>query len=335
MKKPFLLFHQAYGYIQADYRIDGGDWHYTAEWDSQPDICDYGVNFSSGGTVVSFDVLYLTNQKAVDNAGELVTKLENGSKGFDLDGHTLEIRLRASVAYISSGNYITHSDWTDVIKVERKPAPELPVEFEAPEISNLEVHYSDEEMPYFTFDVKTPESMKEAQSAYLTYVPSGFQLKCLVDYGEGWTDTSMSSMGGFFSNEEKTVRFDADKFDDEKTFKFKLAYLIYDKNDNAIYSDESEILKAVAPRWVEGKGVLKARCTTCGVCTTVFGKCAFIVFGILAVILVVAAVVAKIQLDKVKAKKAEAEEERQRKIEEDKKKYNELKQAKKEKNKKK
>lgn len=325
---------QAYGYIQADYRIDGGDWHYTAEWDTQPDICDYGVNVNSGATVASFDILYLTNQTAVDNSGALAKTLENGCKVFDLDNHTLEFRLRASVGYISSGSFITHSDWTETIKVERKEAPELPTEFEAPEISNLQVHSSDEEAPYFTFDVKTPESMKEAQSAYLAYVPSGFQLKCFVDYGEGWTDTAMSSMGSFFSNEEKTVRFDKDKFDDEKTFKFKLSYLIYDKNDNPIYSEESEILKAVAPRWEEGKGVLHAKCTTCGICKPVFGKCAFIVFGIIAAVLVVAAIIAKIQLDKVRAKKAEAEAERQRKIEADKLKYDELKKAKKEKNKK-
>ena len=110
--------------------------------------------------------------------------------------------------------------------------------------------------------------------------------------------------------------------------------MINDKNENPIYSEESETLKVVAPRWEEGKGVLHAKCTTCGICKPVFGKCAFIVFGIVAAVLVVAAIIAKIQLDKVRAKKAEAEAERQRKIEADKQKYNELKKAKKEKNKK-
>lgn len=326
---------QAYGYIQADYRIDGGEWQYTTDWDTQPDICDYGISISSGATVTSFDIMYLTNQTAVDNAGVLVKTLESGERVFDLENHSLEIRLRASVGYISTGSYITHSDWTEVIKIERKDAPELPTEFEAPEISNLQVHYTDEEAPYFTFDVKTPESMKEAQSMYLAYVPSGFQLKCYVDYGDGWTDTSMSSSGGFFSNETKTVRFTSSTFDDEKTFKFKLSYLIYDSDDNAIYSEESEVLKDVAPRWKEGKGVMHAKCTTCGICKPIFGKCMFIVFGIVAVVLVVAAIIAKIQLDKVRAKKAEAEAERQRKIEEDKAAYNARKQANKEKNKKK
>lgn len=332
--KPDNGITHAYGYIQADYRIDGGDWHYTQEWDTKPEVCDYGISLNSGATVASFDLLYLTNQTAVDNAGALVKIREDGCKVFDLDNHTLEIRLRATLAYVSTGNYITHSDWTQVIKVERRDAPELPVKFEAPQISNLQVHYTDEETPYFTFDVKTPESMKEAQAAYFAYVPAGFQLKCYVDYGDGWMEASMTSMGGYFSNEEKTVRFESETFDDEKTFKFKLSYLVYGKNDTPLYSEESEVLKVVAPRWEEGKGALQAKCTTCGICKPVFGKCAFIVFGIMAVVLVVAAIIAKIQLDKVRAKKAEAEAERQRKIEADKLKYDELKKAKKEKNKK-
>ncbi len=327
---------QVYGYVQADYRIDGGEWHHTAQWDTQPDSCDYVATVLSGATVLSFDLLYLTNQKAVDNAGALVKTLENGSKVFDLDNHSLEFRLRACVGYISTGSFITHSEWTETVKVERKEKPELPVTgFEAPIISNLEMHVDDETAPYFTFDVKTPEKMKEIQSQYLAYKPSSFQLKCYVDYGEGWTDTSMSSTGGFFSNETKTVRFDSSVFDDEKNVKIKLSYLIYDRNDNPVYSADSEVLKAVAPRWEEGKGVLHAKCTACGICKPIFGQCMFIVFGIAAVVLVIAAVILKIQLDKARAKKAQAEEERQRKIQADKEKYNALKQAKKEKNKKK
>lgn len=334
--KPADGISQVYGYIQADYRIDGGEWHHTAQWDTQPDSCDYVATVLSGATVLSFDLLYLTNQKAVDNAGELVKTLENGKKVFDLDNHSLEFRLRACVGYISTGSFITHSGWTETVKVERKEKPELPVTgFEAPLVSNLEIHYTDETAPYLTFDVKTPESMKQAQSEYLAYKPSSFQLKCFVDYGEGWMEASMSSSGSFFSNETKTVRFDSSVFDDEKKVKIKLSYLIYDSNDNPIYSAESDVLEAVAPRWKEGKGALHAKCTTCGICRPIFGQCMFIVFGIAAVVLVIAAVIAKMQLDKKRAEKAQAEEERQRKIQADKEKYNALKQAKKEKNKKK
>lgn len=333
---PDAGINYSVGFIQLDYRIDGGEWQYISSWDTDPEASDYGTVLDCGDTVRLLDMMYLVNQTSVEDAGVLVKTLDDGSKVFDLENHSLEVRLRSGVAYRSTGSYITVSEWTQTVKIERKAQQEeLPTEFEAPGLSNLQVLYSDNEMPYLSFDVKTPESIKLAQSKYQAYEANSFQLKCFVDYGEGWKDVSMSSSGGYLSSENKKVYLNEAVFDDEKTVKLMLQYLIYGEGDVPLYSEESETLKVTVPRWEEGKGLLHARCTTCGICKPIFGVCMFVVFGIAAAVIVVAAVIIKIRIDKLRLRQAEQEEERQRRIQAEKAAYNAKKQANKEKSKKK
>ena len=328
----------AYSYVQLDYRIDGGDWQYTKEWDSKPDASFYGSVLNVGETVKTLDLLYLTNETAVKAAGELAVKTEDGKRVFDFENHSLDFRLRVVFAgTIEAGNFIMLSDWTEPVSVKRDaPSPETPKTFEAPEISNVRVEYVEgTDMPYIAFDAKVPESIKQAQIIYTTHVNSGLILRAYVDMGEGFEQVTISSTGSYFSNEEKKIYFNSTDFDDEKLVKVKCCYLAYDEADNQLFSEESEIFKVVAPRWQEGKGLLAAKCTTCGICTPIGGKlCLFIFFGIAAAVIIVVAVVAKMQLDKARVRKAEEEEERQKKLEAERAAYNAKKQQNKQKNKK-
>lgn len=328
----------AYGFMQLDYRIDGGEWQYTSEWDTNPSASFYGSAMNIGETVKTLDLLYLVNDTAVKEAGELVKVSDDGSRSFDLENHSLEVRLRAVVNCVAGAeSFYDFSDWTEAIRIERDVAsPEIPMDFEAPIVSDERVeHMADTDMPYITFRVKTPESIKEAQTIHATHGNSGIALVAYIDIGEGWQQVSLSSSGSFFSNETKHIYLDGAVFDDEKPAKIKLCYMTYDKNNNQIFSEESQIIKLILPRWKEGKGILPAKCTTCGICTPLFGKaCMFIVFGIAAAVIIVAAIIAKIQLDKARVRKAEAEEERQRKLEAERAAYNARKQQNKQKNRK-
>lgn len=327
----------AFGYIQLDYRIDGGAWQYTKEWDTAPDSSFYGAALNRGETVKTLDLLYLTNETAMEACGDLAIRTEDGKKLFDLENHSLEFRLRVSYGYTNIDNYVVNSKWTEPIKVERDvKAEKLPTEFEAPIVSDLKVEFLEEDqMPYLTFKIKTPESIKKAQTLYSTQILTGFSLQCFADTGDGYEQVSLNTGSSFYSNETKSIYLSGSEFDDEKRVKVKLKYMIYDADENVLYSQETEPMTVVTPRWEEGKGILHAKCTTCGVCRPIFGVCMFIVFGIAAVVIVVAAVIIKMQVDKAKRRKEEQEAERRRKIEEEKAAYNALKQAKKEKNKKK
>ncbi len=327
----------AFAFIQLDYRVDGGDWQYEPSWDTVPDSSTYGTTINSGETAKTLDLLYLTNQTAVDACGELAVKTDSGKKLFDLENHSLEFRMRVSLGYTDTQNRVINSDWTDVIEVKREQDFEpLPTVFEAPQISDLKVEYVEtSQMPFLTFKVKTPESIKKAQSLYSTQISTGFSLQCYVDTGDGFELVTMSSSGSFYSNETKNVYLSAGDFADENRVKVKLQYMIYDKEENTLYSDASEVLSVVTPRWEDGKGILHAKCTTCGICRPIFGVCMFIVLGIAALIIVIAAVIIKMQLDKARNRREELEAQRQKEIAAQKAAYDAAKKEKKEKNRKK
>ena len=328
----------SYGYVQLDYRIDGGDWQYTKEWDTKPEASTYGSSLNTGETAKTLDLLYLTNESAVEAAGDLVVKTEDGKKVFDFENHSLEFRLRTVLTgRVEMGNFIMQSDWTEPVAVERNaPVPEIPKEFEAPVVSNARVEYmADTDMPYISFEVKTPESIKIAQTVYSAHVGSGLALVGYIYADGNWERVSISSSGSYYSNETKSIYLDDADLEDESLVKIKLCYMTYDDEDNQIYSEETEVIKLTVPRWVEGKGLLHAKCTTCGICTPVFGNvCMFVLCGISAAVIVVAAVIIKMQADEAAVRRAEAEEERQRKLEAERAAYNAAKQAKKQKNKK-
>ncbi len=328
----------AYSYIQLDYRVDGGEWQYSKEWDNNPEASFYGSALNVGETVKTLDLLYLNNDTAVKNAGALAVKTEDGKNAFDFENHSLEFRLRAVLAgAVEAGNFIMLSDWTEPVAVKRDAtSPEIPREFETPEISDVRVEYVEgTDMPYISFKAAVPESIKQAQIIYTTHGNSGMILRAYVDLGGGFEQATISSTGGYFSNEEKKIYFNATDFDDEKLVKVKFCYFCYDEKDNPLTSEETEHFKVITPRWVEGKGLLPAKCTTCGICTPIGGKlCMFIFFGIAAAVIIVAAIVAKMQIDKARVRKAEAEEERQRKLEAERAAYNAKKQQNKQKNKK-
>ncbi len=336
MKKHGMSY--SYAFVQLDYRIDGGDWQYTKEWDTKPDASFYGSSLNVGETAKTLDLLYLTNETAVKAAGDLVIKTEDGKKVFDLENHSIEFRLRSVLGgTVEVGNFIIHSDWTEPVSVKRDAKkPEIPKEFEAPAVSDIRVEYLEEDdMPYISFDVTTPESIKQAQTVYTAHLGSGIILLGYVDVGNGWQQTTISSTGGYFSNESKNIYLNATDLDDENLVKVKLRYTTYDENENQLFSEETEEFKVTTPRWVEGKGLRPAKCATCGICTPIFGSvCLFIFFGIAAAVIIVAAIIAKMQIDKARVRKAEAEEERQRKLEAERAAYNAAKQAKKQKNKK-
>ena len=115
--------------------------------------------------------------------------------------------------------------------------------------------------------------------------------------------------------------------------KIRTRYVAYLK-DKTLYSDYSDVLEYSVPRWVEGKGIMHAKCKVCGICHPIFGQCMFVIGGILLLVAVIAAVPVKMKVDRINAKKAAEEEEKQRKLEEERKAYDKAKKDKKNKNKK-
>lgn len=332
---------QKYGYINAstyvqiDYRIDGGEWHADEIWETTPNAAQYGGNVPSGDTVRTFDLLYLINESDIKNAGALAKKDKDGRNVFDLDNHTLEFRMRTSMTYTVRAAQIITSEWSEIVKVERnKDFGKAPAELEAPEIYNAHIAYHENEMPYLAFDVKTPESIKKAEAWLSTQEPTYISMLVDIDRGNGtWESANFSVSSSHYANETKAVYLDATDVEDVSEMKIRVRYVAYLK-DKTLYSDYSDVLEFSVPRWVEGKGIMHAKCKVCGICYPIFGQCMFVIGGILLLVAIVAAVPVKMKIDKVNAKKAAEEEERQRKLAEERKAYDKAKKDKKNKNKK-
>lgn len=324
-----------YTYIQIDYRIDGGEWQKTDLWETTPDAADYGGKVPNGDTVRVFDLLYLVNQRDIKNSGALYKENDKGQKVFDLDNHTLEFRMRTSMGYTSNIPQVMNSEWTQVIKVERNADfGKAPTELEAPKISNPQIMYLDNEMPYLAFDVMTPESIKEAEAWFSTQQPTYISLLVEIDRGTGsWESTNFAASTSHYANETKGIYLNSVDVEDASQMRVRVNYVAY-AEEKTLYSEYSDVLEFDVPRWVEGKGLMHAKCKVCGICYPIFGKCMFVIGGIILLVAVIAAIPTKMAIDKKLAAKAAAEEEKQRKLEEERKAYNKLKQEKKNKNKK-
>lgn len=327
-------------YIQIDYRIDGGDWQADEIWGTTPAASAFGGQVPKGETVRTFDLLYLVNESTRKKIGDLAVTNDAGQFVFDLDNHTLEFRMRTSMLYTkNSVNQVMTSAWTDTVKVERDTDfGKAPTELEAPKAYNPRVEYLEDEMPYLAFDIKTPESIKEAEAWLSTQLPTYIQLQTEIDKGDGsWEEVNLSSSSDDYSNETKIVNLLPADVDDVSQMRLRVRYLTYLETDEGtvpLYSDYSEELEFEVPRWAEGKGLMHARCKVCAICYPIFGQCMFVLGGILLLVIVVAAVPLKMHLDKVRKKKLAEEKEKMRKLEEERKAYDKAKQAKKNKNKK-
>lgn len=322
-------------YVQIDYRIDGSEWQADSAWDTTFDAARYGGSIPAGDTVRTFDLLYLVNDSDAKIAGELAVEDKDGKRVFDLDNHTLEFRMRSVLSYSDVQSQIIVSEWSEAVKVERnKDFGKAPEKLEAPNLYNAQIAYDEKEMPYLTFDIKTPESIKKAEAWLSTQVPTYISLLVEIDKGTGaWESANLSGTVGPYVNETKNIYLNIADLADASHMRVRVRYVAY-LADATIYSDYSEVMEYSVPRWEEGKGVLHAKCQVCGMCKPIFGQCVFVVGGIALVAVVIAAVPVKMYVDKKKAKKAAEEEEKQRKLKEEREAYNKAKQNKKNKNKK-
>ncbi|MBQ8027744.1 MAG: hypothetical protein IJ261_06475 [Clostridia bacterium] len=324
-----------YTYVQIDYRVDGGEWHSNEVWDTTPTASEYGGQVPKGDTVRTFDLLYLVNESAVKNAGALAVKNDKGQTVFDLDNHTLEFRMRTSMGYTTSAPEIMTSEWSEIVKVERnKDFGKAPTELDAPKVSNPKIAYLENEMPYLAFDVMTPESIKEAEAWLSSQQPTYISMLVEIDRGTGtWESTNLSVSSSHYANETKGIYLNAADVEDVSKMKIRVNYVAYTEKET-IYSDYSDVLEFDVPRWVDGKGIMHAKCKVCGICHPIFDQCMFVVGGVALLVIVIAAVPVKMHLDKVRAKKIAEEEEKQRKLEQERKAYDQAKKDKKSKNKK-
>ena len=151
--------------LQFDWKIDDGDWQYTADWDDSYFAGDYSGSFG-GQRVASVGMGYVTSYykdaigQALLDQGCLIetTDGSNTYYRFDTANHTLSVRARYFFTF-AKGDYSdmpkVFSDWSAVATYGGESIPEnnAPMSLSAPTISDLEIYdtssYGD---PYVRFN---------------------------------------------------------------------------------------------------------------------------------------------------------------------------------------
>ena len=332
----------ATAYLQLDYRIDAGDWHYSSLWDSDLTSPSFYRELYAGDCVRSLELFYLNDAANRELAGSLCKtdskKTADGTNRyvFDFENHTLYFRVRLAVNYyVGQNTNIVSSDWSKVITVTRDNDPgKAPTELEKPVLRDAQVKYDENtEMPYLSLHFDTPESIKKTEAWLTSQMQSQIGVDAVLKVGAEDKAVTPSTQIGYASDEEKTIMLEASDCDDARTLKLKVRYLAY-LDDQPLYSDYSDEVSFQVPRWTEETGVTHPKCKVCGFCYPIFGICMFIWLGILLVVGLIAGIILKMKLDKRSAQKALEEEERQKKIAAEQEARRKLKEEKKLKNKK-
>ncbi len=329
-------------FLQLDYRIDGGDWHYNSLWDSTLTSPDFYRQLFAGDCVRAIELFYLNSEANRKLAGSLCRvdgkKAADGSTRyvFDLANHALYFRMRLAVSYhVGQDSRILTSDWSDVVTVTRGNDPgQAPKKLEKPILRNAQVKYDETtQMPYLSLRFDTPESIKETEAWLTVQKQSQIAVDAVLTVGGEERNVTLSTQIGYASDEEKYIMLEASDCDDARTLKLKVRYMTY-IDDVPLYSPYSDEVSFDVPRWTAETGVTHPKCKVCGFCRPILGLCMFIWLGILLAVGLIVGIILKMKLDKRGARKALAEEERQRKIAAEQEARRKLKEEKKQKNKK-
>ena len=168
---------------QIDWKIDDGEWQYTADWDNSYFAGGAAGSFS-GAQVSTYSLGYITSyykdelgQALLDNGCLIETS--DGSNTyyrFDEEDHKLSVRVRYFFTFTSSDysdmpKVISHWSETAVYGEGSVQENNVPMTLSAPNIANLEIYdynsYSG--YPYVRFDSYPHEDILSAMMWYEEY----------------------------------------------------------------------------------------------------------------------------------------------------------------------
>ena len=141
-------------YIQYDWKIDDGQWHYTEEWDDSYYNADYTGYFNGGvvdwtyiGSVSSYYMDELG--QALSDGGCLIETTDGSSTywRFDTENHSISIRARYMLYFMDTeyNAQVVSSDWSQTAVYGGGSLPEntVPMTLSAPVIDNQEIYNTD------------------------------------------------------------------------------------------------------------------------------------------------------------------------------------------------
>jgi hypothetical protein len=258
---------------QVDWKLNGGQWHYTPDWDTQSEY--YGVDsgiyndtgYLTGETTQEVMIFDLRNGDGGNTAlqdmlgGAMIRGSDESGEDnrLDLENNTFYFRVRFLASYYeeSTGNdgYIL-SPWSDTLAYGKAAgAPQKPTYLEKPTISNPVVGRDGDGSPTITFTAVTPKQVQDAS----TYIQAWDEGLIAVEHqininNAGWVEAEAGVW--WLSGETRTIEVPA-TYDDGKTVSVSQAYIqirmryVYEGGDSVgpLQSDWSNVISLNTPPW--------------------------------------------------------------------------------------
>ena len=308
---------------QIDYRVNGGAWHYTAEWDKlnqtnmENSIVQYHLNMNElFGPQPSYRVSILSSSVETEDYGDVSALFKaNGEDVYlDIENNTIEFRARAYVYYkLTSGEekYV-FSNWSQELKPGETPSQDEKHFFESPEIAFVDINPSPNAMN-FSIKVNITENIMNEWTQFKAIYgqASDFDLEAKImpvaEDGSFKEDEAIElislsknapSHEGFHL--EETLRYD---FSYDSSFdrydKWAISVRFVGKDQFESEYSEPKLVSTVATNdpnqdeegnLITDDLVTDEKCPVCGFCPMPLGICVFAYVLIGVVLLVIATV---------------------------------------------
>lgn len=256
-------FHIA---LQFDVSLDTEDnWQHTTQWDTQAEIGTGATGYTyarlEGSLVETVELFWLSNhagqgtatfeafQDAIISKEHTDGEFQWETYYFDQENHSLHFRCRYILVWYINGDDQAYSNvgpWSDCAvfgKGSTQIVPNKPESYEAPVISQLEIHPQDEDtdVSCLTYMQDTPESLWDAEVYYSMSDDGGFQgleTQISINGGEWQTVETDSSAGNLcLKNGLRTVT-GTDKLTFDKTQTVKLRVRVLGTEGPSEWSNE-------------------------------------------------------------------------------------------------
>lgn len=256
---------------QIDWKLNGGDWHYTPDWDTLSE--DYGYDsgiyartgYLDGETTQEKEIFDLRNGDEGDTplqrmlGGAMIRGAsEDGTDNrLDLVNNTFSFRIRLLVSYYDGEETrFIRSPWSEVL-IYGKGAAALvkPAYLEKPVISNPVVGQNDDGSPKITFTAVTPEQVQDANNYIQAKDASSIEVQHQININNtGWTEAEAGVW--WLSGETRSISVPA-TYDNGKVVEIDKAYIqirmryVYAGGENvgALASEWSNVISVNTPAW--------------------------------------------------------------------------------------
>lgn len=258
---------------QIDWKLNDGDWHYTADWDTLEGDIEYepgiyaSTGYTSGETTDVVSIFDLRNdigeitplQSMLGNAMIKGSDESGYDNRLDLENNTIYFRVRLLASYNMEADSVTTfilSPWSEVLTYGKGSITlEKPTRLEKPNISNPVIGKNPDGSPKILFTAITPKQIQDANNYIIAKDLSNIRVDNHININNtGWVEADAGTW--WLSSETRSFNVPT-SYDNGKEVVIDKSYIqirtryVYEGGANvpALQSEWSNIISINSPSW--------------------------------------------------------------------------------------